>query len=211
MPLELQFATEADAERAAQIEREAFGPDEFSPIMFPGPFPEPAPGKTTRAQEMANAFRSDPSTRWLKIVDTDIAPTEDNKQMIGFAQWNINDGTQIPPAPRVFGEGCNAEACDAVFKGLHKVRLEYLKTKHLHLRYLFVDPQHHRRGAGTTLIKWGVDEAGKLGFPAYVESSRVGHALYLRSGFRDLDTHSVDFTEWGHPATHITYIMGTQP
>ncbi|KAI1357107.1 hypothetical protein F5Y01DRAFT_266775 [Xylaria sp. FL0043] len=58
------------------------------------------------------------------------------------------------------------------------------------LRLLFVDPQHHRRGAGGMLIKWGIDEARKLGLPAYVESSRVGHDLYLRNGFRDIDIQS---------------------
>ncbi len=131
MPLELQFATEADAERVAQIEREAYGPNEFSSVLFPGPFPEPAPGKTTRAEELAKTLREDPSTRWLKIVDTDLDPTEDNKQMIGFAQWNINDGSQPPPKPRVFGPGCNIEACEAVFTSIQKARLQYSEKKHV--------------------------------------------------------------------------------
>ncbi|KAI0970301.1 acyl-CoA N-acyltransferase [Xylaria arbuscula] len=207
MPLELQIATEADAPRGAQIEKDAFGPDEFSPILFPGPFPEPAPGQWTRAEELANVLRTDPSTRWLKVVDTDIAPTEDNKQMIGFAQWNINDGSQIPPPPRVFGAGCNAEACDAVFKGLQKIRLAYLEKKHLHLRLLFVDPEHQRRGAGAILIKWGVDKAKELGLPAYVEASTTGHPLYLRSGFHDIDVQSINLSKWGKNANHTTYIM----
>ncbi|KAI0908891.1 acyl-CoA N-acyltransferase [Ustulina deusta] len=210
MPLELQFATEADAERVAQIEREAYGPNEFSSVLFPGPFPEPAPGKTTRAEELAKTLREDPSTRWLKIVDTDLDPTEDNKQMIGFAQWNINDGSQPPPKPRVFGPGCNVEACEAVFTSIQKARLQYSEKKHVHLRLLHVDPEHQRRGAGTMLVRWGLEEAKKLGLPAFLESSRAGHSLYLRCGFRDIDVHSVDFTKWGKPAMHITYIMAAE-
>ncbi|KAI1425384.1 acyl-CoA N-acyltransferase [Xylaria sp. FL1777] len=210
MPLELQPAIEADAERVAQIEREAFGTNEFNQILFPGPFPEPAPGKTTRAEELAKIFREDPSTRWLKVVDTDLAPTEENRQMIGFAQWNVNDGTQVPPPRRVFGEGCNVEACEAVFVGLQDARMSYLEKKHLHLRLLFVDPKHQRRGAGAMLVNWGVEEAKKLGLPAYLEASTEGHSLYLRSGFRDIKIQSIDMTKWGKPDNHITYIMGLE-
>lgn len=132
MPLVLQPAVEADAERVAEIEREAYGPSEFSSVLFPGPFPEPVPGaKNSRAEELAKAYRKDPSIRWLKVVDTEIAPTEDNKQMIGFAQWNVNDGSQLPPAPRVFHAGCNKEACAAVFKSLDEVRQKRSNIKHV--------------------------------------------------------------------------------
>ncbi|KAI0506119.1 acyl-CoA N-acyltransferase [Xylaria bambusicola] len=211
MPLELQPATEADAERAAEIEREAYGPNEFSSVLFPGPFPDPVPGKNTRAEELAKAKREDPSIRWLKVVDTDLTPTEDNKQMVGFAQWNINDGSQLPPQPRVFHAGCNKEACEAVFSSLDEVRRKRSTgVKHVHLRFLHVDPKHQRRGAGAMLVNWGVEEARKLGLPAFLESSPAGHSLYLRQGFRDINIHSIDFTKWGKDANHITYIMALE-
>lgn len=43
------------------------------------------------------------------------------------------------------------------------------------------------------LVNWGVEEAKKLGLPAYLESSPAGHSLYLRSGFRDVNIHSSKF------------------
>ncbi|KAI1369335.1 acyl-CoA N-acyltransferase [Xylaria arbuscula] len=211
MPLELQPALEADAERVAEIEREAYGPNEFSSVLFPGPFPEPVPGaKNSRAEELAKAYREDPSIRWLKVVDTDLAPTEDNKHMIGFAQWNINDGSQPPLAPRVFHVGCNREACEAVFSSLDGIRQSRYNIKHVHLKLLHVDPKHQRRGAGAMLVNWGVEEAKKLGLPAYLESSPAGHSLYMRAGFRDIDVHSIDFTKWGKASNHITYIMALE-
>jgi GNAT superfamily N-acetyltransferase len=257
MALVLQPATEADAVRAADIEKQAFMPNPFGKFLFPGPFPEPAPGQEPGTVQMLKHLK-DPSTRWLKVVDTDIEPSEDNSQMIGFAQWNINDGSQIPATPRGFGPGCNVEACEAVFVGLADKRAKTAAgKKHVRelkpvsypprrsvfvpslldsvalstqrstclptllsastdredekdLRLLVVDPKHQRRGAGRMLVMWGIEEAKKLGLPAYVESSVEGHSLYLSCGFRDVDKFLVDFTKWGKPADHVSYILALE-
>lgn len=132
MPLILQPATEADAVRGAQIEKAAYASNPFNSILFPGPFPEPASGQKPRAEEMVRLLRDDPSARWLKVVDTDLGATEDNAQMIGFAQWNINDGSERPAQRRTFGPGCNVEACEALFGGLYELRLKhYTSVKHV--------------------------------------------------------------------------------
>ncbi|KAI0448525.1 acyl-CoA N-acyltransferase [Xylaria acuta] len=211
MPLILQVATEADAPRAAAIGRAAYAPNPFDKVLFPGPFPEPEPGRNPRAEEMAKELREDSSVRWLKVVDTDIEPTEDNKQMIGFAQWNVKDGSQPPPGSRPFGPGCNVEACEALFGGLYKLRVKhYAGKKYTHLRGLQVAPEHQRRGAGRMLVMWGVEEAKRLGLPAYLESSPEGHSLYLSCGFRDIDRQSIDCTKWGKSAEIVNYVMALE-
>jgi hypothetical protein len=145
MPLVLQPATEADAERAAQIERDAYAPNPFSTLLFPGPFPEPTPGQSQnpRATEQVKKLRADPTTRWLKVVDTDVEPSEDNRQMIGFAQWNINDGSQPPPTRRTFGQGCNVEACEELFGGLADMRVKSIGDRK-HVREFNPPPRPSR-------------------------------------------------------------------
>ncbi|KAI1163673.1 acyl-CoA N-acyltransferase [Nemania serpens] len=208
MPLILQPATEADAVRGAQIEKAAYASNPFNSILFPGPFPEPASGQKPRAEEMVRLLRDDPSARWLKVVDTDLGATEDNAQMIGFAQWNINDGSERPAQRRTFGPGCNVEACEALFGGLYELRLKhYTSVKHVHLTSLHVDPDHQRRGAGKMLVMWGIEEAKKLGLPAFLESSEAGHSLYESCGFRDTDKQVVDFTKWGKRGEVINCFM----
>lgn len=44
-----------------------------------------------------------------------------------------------------------------------------------------------RRGAGTALTQWGVDQAKRLGLPAYVEASVAGQPVYERCGFKPVD------------------------
>ncbi|KAI1131277.1 acyl-CoA N-acyltransferase [Nemania abortiva] len=208
MPLVLQPATEADAVRSAQIERAAYASNPFNPLLFPGPFPEPPAGRNPRAEEMAKQLHGDPATRWLKVVDTDLEATEDNQQMIGFAQWNINDGSQLPVRSRTFGPGTNAEACEALFGGLHRLCAKHFGAiKHVHLSLLHVHPDHQRKGAGRMMVMWGVEEAKKLGLPASLCASEEGHSLYLSCGFRDIDVQTIDFTKWGKPVDHINYIM----
>ena len=79
------------------------------------------------------------------------------------------------------------------------------------LQILITDPAHGRRGAGGLLIKWGVDEARKYKLPLYVESSRKGHELYKRYGFRDIESHEIDLSKFGATDPHLTWAMMIEP
>lgn len=131
MPLELKPATEADAKRAAIIERDAYAPNPFSRILFPGPFPPEA--LDGRAGFLATELKEDSTTRWLKVVDTDLPEDE---QMIAFAKWHIYTEKPKPTAPRTFGPGCNVEACEMLFPGIAAQRMRILGDKPYVCKYL---------------------------------------------------------------------------
>ena len=48
----------------------------------------------------------------------------------------------------------------------------------------FCNPTHHRRGAGTQLVQWGVKRADEMGVHAFVDASLTGRRLYEQNGFR---------------------------
>lgn len=127
MPLKVVNCTTLDFPRAADVEKAAWADDQFSSIMFPGPFPEGA--AAFRAQEMAKQMQEDPTTRWLKVVDSDAANPDEG---IAFAQWHIY-ADRLPPAKKMrsFGDGCNIEACELVFGGLMEQRDRLVGDKNL--------------------------------------------------------------------------------
>lgn len=45
-------------------------------------------------------------------------------------------------------------------------------------------PDHHRRGAGNMLMKWGTEKADSLGLGCYIDGTAIGKRLYESHGFK---------------------------
>ncbi|KAI0022573.1 acyl-CoA N-acyltransferase [Xylariomycetidae sp. FL0641] len=209
MPLEVKPATAGDALRAATIEHVAYAPNPLNDVLFPGPFAADAVAE--RAREMAQVLDHDPTVHWLKVVDTDL---EGEASMVAFAQWHVvtAEQRQPPPRTRAFGPGCNPEACELLFGSIARMRARALGDRpHVYLKFLQTDPKHQRRGAGAMLIRWGVEEAKKLGLVAYLESSEEGHELYKRCGFHDMEHVPVDLSKWGATQKSNSWSMMYEP
>ncbi|KAI0175588.1 acyl-CoA N-acyltransferase [Hypoxylon sp. FL1284] len=202
MPLELRTADGSDARRAAEIESAAYAPNPFNPILFPGPFPPEA--VDGRARQLREELETDDSTRWLKVVDTELAPEQ---QTVAFAKWHVY--TERPrPTPRTFGPGCNVEACKLLFGGIAEKRTRILGDRsYCYLALLHTEPKYQGRGAGGMLVEWGIQEARKHNMIAYLESSESGHSLYKKYGFRDVECQSIDLSKWGATEKHNTWSM----
>ncbi|RYP76180.1 hypothetical protein DL771_002004 [Monosporascus sp. 5C6A] len=206
MPLELRSATQEDALRAAEIEALAFAPSAFNSVLFPGPFPPDA--NEARAAELIQQLREDATMRWLKVVDTDL----EGEPMVSFAKWHVYPEKPPPARPRTFGPGSNPQACEMLFGGIDKLRSRLMGERpYVYLKLLQTDPKHQGRGAGAMLVKWGVEEAKRLGLPAFLESSEEGHSLYQKCGFRDLELQSLDFSKWGATKKLNTWAMIYEP
>ncbi|KXJ95733.1 acetyltransferase [Microdochium bolleyi] len=201
MPLQVCPATEADAARLVEIERDAYAGNPFTPFLFPGPMP-PSAG-AGRAAELAEQLRADATARWAKVVDTDVPGLT-----VAIAKWHVYDQGADKPAPRTFGPGCNIEACEALFGGLAGVRERTMEGKPcVYLHLLQTDPKHQRRGAAGLLIARVLEDARALGLPVRLESSAEAHTLYLRNGFDDVEKHSLDFAPWGLDKVHEVWAM----
>jgi hypothetical protein len=126
MPLQVVPATESDAPRIVELEHLAYKDDSLTPILFPGPFPGDASAK--RADEMIQQLHLDPTSRWLKVVDTD------SNEMIAFAKWNVYEpGKPRPQLPeRIYGQGCNKAACKQFWGVMDDKRQYHMgKTPHV--------------------------------------------------------------------------------
>lgn len=73
---------------------------------------------------------------------------------------------------------------------------------------LCVHEDFQHRGAGTLLVQWGMEQAVALGIPVYLEASPAGYPLYLRLGFRKIDTVVVKAGMWdGDQDLHYVAMM----
>jgi ribosomal protein S18 acetylase RimI-like enzyme len=61
----------------------------------------------------------------------------------------------------------------------------------VHLWLLTTDPDFRRRGAGTMLCNWGLQEAKKRGFMLTVLASPMGKLLYEHLGYKQVGTEKV--------------------
>lgn len=64
-------------------------------------------------------------------------------------------------------------------------------------------PKHHRRGAASLLLKWGIEQACKQNIPINLTASPVGISLYKKFGFQPLYETKIDLTPAGLSQQYI--------
>jgi hypothetical protein len=57
------------------------------------------------------------------------------------------------------------------------------------------------------LLKAGLDEADRLGIPAYLEASDEGKGMYEKFGFKSEGVLTFDMTQYGGPAEAVSHLM----
>lgn len=124
------------------------------------------------------------------------------------------------PTVEMYGEGVDLAAVDTFLGEFSRRRAEYAKDEPTFckgfaswsllsvaliltfcavlLGILACKPGRQGLGAGSALVRWGLDLADSLGLPTRLESSAVGYGLYKKLGFEDVDVIDFNVTEtWG--------------
>ncbi|CCT61081.1 hypothetical protein IAQ61_001638 [Plenodomus lingam] len=212
MPLELQPCTEPDLVDFTRIMNSAFSSlgHGMMQLLIPNPMPDDHLEKSI--EKHVKSFREEEDVTYLKIIDTDL-----NGKMIAGAKWRINKTERTEeqiqkmlPVPGKDEEGRPAAQDFMWF--LHRVRKEYMGTKPFYFLHILVtDPEHHRRGAGTMLLKWGLEQADKDNMPAFLESSSMARPLYTSLGFSARHEEIWDLKKYGLEGTDTSTVMIRDP
>ncbi|KAF3761774.1 hypothetical protein M406DRAFT_281853 [Cryphonectria parasitica EP155] len=206
MPLKVLPAGKADMYRAAVIERHAYAPLKTNDILFPGPLL--ADSLKYRAGDLEKEVE-EPNVFWFKVVDTDIEGDE-SEQTISVAKWTVYDQNHPvkPKSPRSLPPGSNAEACELLFGTIDKLQPKHIGGRpHIFFGILATEAKHQGRGAASLLLKKCIEEAEAKRLPIYLDSSEMGHPVYLKHGFRDLEEVATDFSKWGLEKPHLLWAM----
>lgn len=159
----------------------------------------PSDGTFTDLASKRLRMLDDPETIVFKCVDTEL-----NNKIISVAHWSVFErertveeieGTlQLQPP----FQGENRPARSEFLVGLNNNRRESMGTKPvILLEQLSTLPEHHRRGAGSMLMKWGTEQSDKLGIVGRLEASAAGAPLYERFGYETVDEVVFDATKYG--------------
>ncbi|TKA73770.1 hypothetical protein B0A55_07119 [Friedmanniomyces simplex] len=170
---------------------EAFKPDIMG-VMYPNGINQ-AIREWSNSKSLASWRRDPDRIKKMKVIDTNLPDDDPFCKMVGVADWNFypkyrteeerekkkaeSEGDGLPPH-------CNEEMMIEFFSQLGKAKKEQLGGQpHVYLHILATHPKHYRRGVGAMHLRWGFEQAEKLGLPVYLESSPIGRPLYERNGF----------------------------
>ncbi|KAL5338134.1 acyl-CoA N-acyltransferase [Aspergillus crustosus] len=209
MSIGIQPITAVDGHTSFSVGERAF--HAITPILFHTlPLSEESKARITQAR-VAN-FGKNPNTHGFKAVDTE------NGQLVGFALWIVYPeddvlslsveeeargklGTEVPErrvecslAYYAMIAGGKREAL-----GVEKDKKgEVVKLrKRVELGTLFVDPEYQRRGIARQLLKFGFEEAERLGLEMTLEATREGKRLYESLGFETVKVEQFDARPFG--------------
>ena len=188
-----RLTTLAEHMAMREIRVRAYGSDEVMKLTFSGQNNEGT--KESRAALSFNDAEANPRHKWLGAFD------KETGTLVGVAHWYICDDPTIehyPDGNIGWAPGTNVSLAEAHFSPMEKHRKEYMKgKKYAYMCSLIVDVTAQRRGVGTKLLKYTLDEIDNLGWECWIEASLAGIGLYLKLGWEVVEWIKTDLREWG--------------
>ncbi|KAK2737890.1 hypothetical protein FQN57_007341 [Myotisia sp. PD_48] len=194
MGLKLSPVVESDIGEMMEVFFRAFDGDPMLDVLFPG-------GNTPAVRDAGGKrcwkdWNSDPATSVTKCVDTETGA------ILGWAQWNVY--TQERPEEQwkakvevTWNEGRGKEICTTILDAMGSMRQKVWQGKpFIWCGIVCCDPNHQRRGVGTLLMSWGEEQARKHSLSVYLEASPAGYPLYIKLGFKQVDTVVIKAEDW---------------
>ncbi|MCJ1310747.1 RNA polymerase II transcription factor B 52 kDa subunit [Agyrium rufum] len=170
----------------------------FFPVLGIGPDAHTKAVQDSKERQL-QATKEDPTSQWIKkITDTN------SDKVIVAAMWHIfrtnpYEGASNEPLsadwwPKDSGGKKLTELLLREFTGrmLRRTRRAYMRMSNLSLHdRCFTHPDHRKRGAGSLLVRWGVEKADELGLDSFVEATNSCTSLYERHGFVASDSFNI--------------------
>jgi len=208
MTIEIQPLEKEDLVPWLEIHYEAFYPT-FPFFWYRRPSPESFQAMAERRVDSL----AQPENHFMKAVDT-----EQGNKVVGVASWSVHteqrteqDTKKSFTAPMTIPE-INEEARNAFTAQINEARMNIMgPAPVVMLNSLVVSPSYQRKGIGAQLMKFGVDEADRLGLRAYLEASVFGKGLYERFGYKDVKNIEFDCKPWGGEGIDVHTVMIRDP
>ncbi|RDW84932.1 hypothetical protein BP6252_02522 [Coleophoma cylindrospora] len=202
MTLILAPAEEADVLKLAAIYYDSFRYDPYDRALFSDTHKEDAVNYL--AEDDLYAIRNDPQTRVIKVTESG------TNEIIGYARWEVpfkfeseeaREKAKRPNALPPFPASANGALGTHFQTQLSERKKKYMDTeKDYTLVIIVVSPAYQGKGAGSILLKYGIEKADRDGARIYLTAAAAGYEIYEKKGWKSLDdTIVVDAEQWGLP------------
>lgn len=85
------------------------------------------------------------------------------------------------------------------------------KSGFLVLALLVTAREHRGRGAGSLLVRWGIEQSEESGLSVYLQASEQGQRLYSRYGFEEIGRQDFDLSNFGLESIEVMTEMIWRP
>ncbi|KAF2676359.1 acyl-CoA N-acyltransferase [Lentithecium fluviatile CBS 122367] len=211
--LVVSLLTPDEAPQYMRIRHAAFANDMNKVFYFNAPASEKTLNRVV--EDIRDTIKK--GTIYLKCIDTSTG------QIIAGSRWTHHRPSDPTAKFRTAEEveadlkigqpydESNTEVWNVFFGLLYDNKRQIMGLRpYYSLDTLVTHPDHHRRGAGGLLIKWGLEKADEAGLEAYLESSVTGRPLYERHGFEPVKEIALDLRKWGGEE-EITWTLMKRP
>jgi GNAT superfamily N-acetyltransferase len=194
LPIE---ATSKEVEDMLEVFSKAFGPDPFMEFCFNRPnVPQPSKEESI-AKHLAHM--STPEFVYRKAVD----PEYPDGPLLGVAVWYWVQDPHATTQNTPWGDpspNVHLESYEASLGVIRRWRLGYFNEHDqpfVYMALLTVMPEFQRRGVGSALLREGLREADRRGWPAFIEASPAGLGLYKKFGWEEMVKTTINLKDYG--------------
>ena len=186
-----------------------------SDIISPSPHPPPSESEmeltVLRIGDQIDHMATDPTVRIVKAFDPATG------QIVATGHWHIylSPSTDIHVFPpwRYPPDG-NPKLGAHFFGSLLRTQEEHMRGQaYMFMRLLVVVPSYQRKGIGTRLLRWGLEQADQLGLKVWIDASPSGLGLYQKLGWEEVSILKIELKEWGgkEGETDVTASLVREP
>ncbi|PWI72984.1 hypothetical protein PCL_09999 [Purpureocillium lilacinum] len=196
MPLQMSPATVDDAPALAAILIADFlDPDPWTRLCYGGIDP------AARLAHLTAGLREDLASPEFPLAVQTMRDA-DTGEIVAFAQLNDENVPPIenraPVEPITKPSGYNVPPIRDYFAKMSAAKKRAMgDAPYLHLVDVATKKAYRRRGIGSALMRWAMEEASRRQLPIYAEASPDGQAFYKHLGWDVLETWSVDMGQYG--------------
>ncbi|MCJ1475950.1 hypothetical protein MMC13_004614 [Lambiella insularis] len=205
MPIELCPIQKSDAKVVTEMLFQAFENSPVTRLIYSVPASPSI--KAWTVEHALKGWDENPVQKRMGVRDTETG------ELIAFSDWYFNpqrEGDDWAKTPAIeWSEEHRKDVMNGLVAEHTAMRHKIMGPKpHLFLSDLIVFPAHQRRGAGTLLLTWGIEQARTLNVPIFLTASHAGFPLYRKHGFQSVDEIVIDVSSvTSEKYSHIAMVL----